>query len=200
MVSVEGLAVILSLAGVWWTSVRNPVCWPVGLASVLLYAWVFAGARLYSDALLQAVYAVLQCYGWWNWRRAAAAGASDGAASARLAARPAVVRPQARALVLALAAGAAAALVLGALMARFTDAARPWFDAALAALSLVAQFWMARLYRVNWLLWIAVDVAYVLLYLDRGLPLTAALYAVFVALAGFGWWKWRPPLRAAAAA
>jgi nicotinamide mononucleotide transporter len=168
--------------------VRNPVCWPVGLVSVLLYGWIFLGARLYSDMLLQGIYAVLQAYGWWNWRRAARAPAASG--SGLPDRRPPVVQARLRDLLGALLAGAVAALMLGAIMARYTDAALPWLDAALAALSLVAQYWMARLYRINWLLWIAVDLVYVLLYLNRGLPLTAALYVGFVVLAGIGWRMW----------
>jgi nicotinamide mononucleotide transporter len=198
------LAVALSLAGVWWTSVRNPVCWPVGLASVLLYGWIFLGARLYSDALLQIVYAVLQCYGWWCWRRAGGdapdAGRDAAGGAARQASRrPPVAHPRAGQLLAALLAGIAGALALGALMHRYTDAALPWLDASLAAMSLVAQFWMARLYRLNWLLWIGVDLVYIGLYLNRGLALTAALYAGFVALAAYGWWQWRPQARGSAA-
>jgi nicotinamide mononucleotide transporter len=194
----ESLAVVLSLAAVWWTSVRNPVCWPVGLVSVLLYGWIFLGARLYSDALLQIVYAVLQCYGWWNWRRArpvveAARGAAPTAlAATQSEARPAVVVPRAYQLLWTLGVGGVGAVLLGGVMARYTDAALPWLDAALAALSLVAQYWMARLFRANWLLWIAVDLVYVMLYLNRGLPVTAALYAGFVGLAMLGWWRWNP--------
>ncbi len=190
---IEIIAAILSLAGVWWTSVRNPVCWPVGLASVLLYAWVFDAARLYSDALLQLVFAALQVYGWWHWHRAARDGphADEGAPG-----RPRVAAPQARVLAASLATGAVGGLALGAFMALHTDAVLPWLDAALAAASLVAQFWMARLYRLNWLLWIAVDVIYVFVYASRGLPTTALLYVAFVALAAYGWWKWRAPAAA----
>ncbi len=175
---------------------RNRLCWPVGLVSVLLYGWVFYGARLYSDALLQMVYAGLQCYGWWQWHRASAH-----------ARRPHVRRPRARDLAAALLVGVIGAIALGAIMSRFTDAALPWLDAALTALSLVAQYWMARLYRVNWLLWIAVDLVYVAVYAVRELPLTAVLYAGFVVLAVLGWRQWgradavsRPVTQAAAGA
>lgn len=177
----EALAVALSVAAVWWTTTRNPLCWPVGLLSVLLYAWIFARARLYSDALLQLVYAALAVYGWWQWRRAP-----------RIAGRPSPRTPARAELLGPPALGLAGAAALGALMARYTDAALPWLDATLTAYSLVAQYWMARLVRANWLLWIAVDVVYVGVYIARGLPLTAALYAGFVGLAALGWRSWRP--------
>jgi len=190
----EILAVALSVAAVWWTTVRNRLCWPVGLLSVLLYGWIFYGAKLYSDALLQLVFAALQCYGWWQWRMAPA--------PLRL---PQVRRPKGRDLALGVLLGAMGALALGALMAHYTDAALPWLDAALTAFSLVAQYWMARLYRANWLLWILVDLVYVGLYVVRHLPLTAVLYAGFVLLAVLGWRQWgrtereRPAIQAAAA-
>jgi len=181
------------VAAVWWTSVRNALCWPSGLVSVLLYAWIFQRARLYSDALLQLVYAVLLLYGWWNWRRAPAGPpAAEGAKGATSrASRPLVRRPAALEIGLPLAIALPAALALGAFMARHTDAAWPWLDATLTALSLVAQVWMARLLRVNWLLWIGVDLVYVPLYASRQLPTTAALYAVFLVLAVLGWWRWK---------
>ena len=175
---IEAFAIALSIAAVWLTTSRNILCWPMGLASVLVYGWIFAGARLYSDALLQLIYAALEIYGWWQWRRQP----QDGPQPAVRSARPAEVWvPLALALI--------GAGLLGALMSR-TDAALPWLDASLTALSLVAQFWMARMIRANWLMWIAVDVVYVGVYWVRGLPPTALLYAGFVVMAGLGWWRW----------
>jgi nicotinamide mononucleotide transporter len=182
---VEALGVALSVAAVWLTTTRNPWCWPVGLASVLVYGWIFVGARLYSDALLQLVYAFLEIYGWWQWRRLPQA-----------AGQPAVRAPRPMEIWLPAVLALAGAVALGAGMARYTDAALPWLDAVLTAASLVAQYWMARLIRANWLLWIVVDLVYVGVYWSRALPLTAALYAGFVVLAAIGWWRWRPaPLR-----
>jgi nicotinamide mononucleotide transporter len=175
----EFVAVALSLLAVWWTTRRNAWCWPTGLASVLLYAWIFFTSRLYSDALLQLAFAALLIYGWWCWRRAPRANDL-----------PLVRRPAWRDIFVPLGTGTLGALALGALMANYTDASIPWLDATLTALSLVAQYWMARLYRINWPLWIALDVVYVGVYITKDLPLTAGLYAVFIALAVFGWRQW----------
>jgi len=150
---------------------------------VVLYGGVFYSARLYSDALLQIVYAALELYGWRTWQRAPQDAATDP--------HPSVVPASGFMIGGGLFAGAVGWAVLGALMARYTDAALPWVDSGLTSYSLVAQFWMARLVRANWLLWIAVDVIYVGLYINRDLQVTAGLYAVFVPLAGIGWWSWR---------
>ena len=181
---VESLAIVLSLAAVWWTTRRNPLCWPVGFLSVVLYGGVFYSARLYSDALLQIVYAALELYGWRTWLRAPQDEAHD--------AHPRVAPASGRMIGGGLLAGAVGWTMLGALMSRYTDAALPWVDSGLTAFSLVAQFWMARLVRANWLLWIGVDVIYVGMYLNQGLRLTAGLYLAFIALAVMGWRSWRP--------
>ena len=100
---------------------------------VLLYTWVFFEVKLYSDMLLQVVYAALQVYGWWQWTRAGEVKQGRQVTSLGV---PAIMA--------SLAVGAVGSLLLGAAMAHWTDAAQPWLDAALTGFSLVAQMWMAQ--------------------------------------------------------
>ena len=76
-------------------------------------------------------------------------------------------------------------------MASYTDAAAPRWDAAVAALSVTAQFLMSRRHLQSWLLWIAVDVLAIGLFYTRDLVPTSALYAVFLGLAVAGYIQWR---------
>ena len=69
---------------------------------------------------------------------------------------------------------------IAALMARFTDAAAPWQDAAVAALSVLAQFLLARRHLESWLIWIAVDLLAIQLFWSRDLIPTAALLWVLI--------------------
>ncbi|MDN3720183.1 nicotinamide riboside transporter PnuC [Roseibium salinum] len=78
-----------------------------------------------------------------------------------------------------LAATAAAWLVIGWFMSTFTDAAAPYWDAAVAAFSVTAQFLMSRRYLESWILWICVDLLAIQLFYSRDLAPTAALYTVF---------------------
>ena len=87
----------------------------------------------------------------------------------------------------ALAGLAAVAGVLGAA----TDSPAPLADAAVLSLSLVAVWGQARKKLETWWVWIAVDLIAIPLYLERGLLLTAALYAVFLALCIEGLRAWR---------
>ena len=180
----EIIGVIVSALAIWLTARRKMLCWPVGLASVALYGWIFFDAKLYSDMLLQGAFAVLQVYGWWVWLEQGKRNTQVDSGEVRV---QAVTR---KALVMGLLLAVIGSAVLGSLMARFTDAALPYVDASLTAFSLVAQFWTARRYIASWWLWIAVDVVYVGMFLFKGLYPTSGLYALFVALAVIGLRDW----------
>lgn len=180
MTWIELAAAVLSALGVWLTARRHPLCWPVGLVSVLIYALVFVDARLYSDALLQGAFGVMLVYGWIRWMQHL--DSTGHVRVTRLARAPALRH---------LAVGAVGAVALGYVMQRWTDATLPWLDAALTAFSLVAQWWEARRHTAAWWLWIGVDVIYVGVYLYKDLHITALLYLGFVALAIIGLRAWR---------
>ncbi|POA75300.1 nicotinamide riboside transporter PnuC [Pseudomonas sp. DP16D-R1] len=180
MSGLELFAAALGVIAVWLTVKQNPWCWPIGLVMVLVYSWIFFEVKLYSDMLLQVIYAALQLYGWWQWTRAG--DAHHGREVSRLGKH---------AVVSGLAIGAACSLLLGAAMAHWTDAAQPWLDAFLTAFSLVAQWWMAQKRLQCWPLWIVLDCIFVGLFLYKGMYVTAALYGLFTLLAIQGWRSWR---------
>ncbi|EJM60442.1 nicotinamide riboside transporter PnuC [Pseudomonas sp. GM48] len=187
MSGLELFAAALGVIAVWLTVKQNAWCWPIGLVMVLLYSWIFFEVKLYSDMLLQVVYAALQLYGWWQWTR------FDDTTHGRE-----VSRLDTRSVALSLTVGALGSLLLGAAMAHWTDAAQPWLDAALTGFSLVAQVWMAQKRVQCWPLWITLDVIFVGLFIYKGLYLTATLYGLFTVIAVQGWREWRadPALRA----
>ena len=63
MSALELAAVVASALGVWLTGRRAPVCWVVMVLASALYGIVFWQARLYADAALQGVFALLALYG-----------------------------------------------------------------------------------------------------------------------------------------
>jgi len=183
MSGLELFAAALGVIAVWLTVKQNPWCWPIGLVMVLLYSWVFFEVKLYSDMLLQIIYAALQLYGWWQWTRGGEA--RQGRSVSQL---------EASTIVLSLALGAVGSLALGAAMAHWTDAAQPWLDAALTGFSLVAQWWMAQKRVQCWPLWLVLDVIFVGLFIYKGMYLTAGLYGLFAVIAIQGWREWRADL------
>jgi nicotinamide mononucleotide transporter len=175
---------LTTLVGIWLTTRRLLICWPIVLAADVIYLVVFYRARLLSDALLQVFFVAFTLYGWWHWWR-----------GVREEGEVRVVPLNLRGWVAGLAAGAVGAVLLGWLMVR-VGAALPHLDAALTSYSLVASWWQARKHTANWWLWIAVNLVYIGEYLFKDLVATAVLYLLLVILAVMGLVDWR---RAAAA-
>lgn len=176
---------VTTIAGIWLTTRRTLLCWPVVLAADVIYLVVFYRAQLLSDALLQIFFLAFTLYGWWHWWRGVQA---EGEVRIEpLGPRPAIA---------ALAMGVAGSVVLGVVTTRL-HAALPFLDAALTSFSLVASWWQARKHTASWWLWIAVDVIYVGEYIYKHLWPTALLYAGLVGLAVLGLRDWNRAARQA---
>lgn len=185
MGGLEIAAALLGVINVVLVVRRSVWNYPFGIAMVSLYFFVFHDAKLYSDALLQIFFLVIQLYGWWAWTRAEQV--DHGVAVGWMTMRSRV---------LWLAGTAVAIAVWGSGMAKFTDAAAPIADATIAGLSVAAQI-LQSLRRVeSWVLWISVDAIAIGLFLWRGLDVTAALYALFLVISLFGLSEWRGKARA----
>jgi len=65
----EIIGTLLGVIGVGLMIRQQLWGWPVGLLQVAIYAWVFYAAKLYSDAILQVLFFVLQIYRWSHWAR-----------------------------------------------------------------------------------------------------------------------------------
>jgi nicotinamide mononucleotide transporter len=182
---IEIAGMITTVLGIWLTTKRLLICWPVVLAADVLYLAVFYQARLFSDALLQIFFVAFTLYGWWHWWRGMRA-------EGEVRVEPLSVRGW----IAGLAAGAVGAVLLGALMVR-VGAALPHLDAALTSYSLVASWWQARKHIANWWLWIVVNLVYIGEYIYKDLWITVVLYAGLVGLAILGLRDWRRAARAA---
>ena len=192
----ELLGFISGALCVWLVTRQSIWNWPLGVITAGFYIAVFARAGLYSDTGLQVVYLALSFYGWWHWLRGSASRTRDGATyeartSTKAAAALVVSRVPVREMLLLTGAGVAMWLLFYAISSRLPGTKSPLLDAALTATSLVAQYMMTRKYLENWMLWIAVDVAYIGLFLVRGLRLTSVLYAVYLVLAIIGYVQWK---------
>lgn len=181
MSTLEWIAAVAGALSVYLSARENIWSWPTGILNVGLYIIVFRRTGLYSDMGLQVVYLVLSIYGWYEWLY----GGKD---RTQLAVSRASLREWAITIPVA--------VVFWLALARYTatlpGVALPSVDAGLTTLSLVAQWMLTRKILENWALWIVADIAYVPMYLYKKLPVTAALYALFLVLAAMGlrsWWR-----------
>ena len=163
--------------------------YPFALAMVSLSFFVFLEKKLYSDMLLQIFFLAVNLYGWWNWTDAKRAAGQVPVT---------MLSNGARAGWVTMALGAS--LFWGFVMARFTDAAAPFWDATIAGLSVAGQILMARRRIENWAFWIIVDIIAVPLFWSRGIYFFSGLYFLLLLLSIAGLIDWRRALRAQAVA
>ncbi len=186
--ALELAAFISGLLCVWLTQRMHIANWPAGLFNTVCFFFLFVEAKLYADALLQVAFFTLGVYGWWSWARVrAAAGTLPVTRAGR--------REVGVILGLALLGTGLAAAVLIA----WTDSPAPWPDAAILVLSLLATWAQAQRRLESWVLWIVVDLISIPLYWSRALPLTAALYVIFLMICIAGLMSWKARLAAASA-
>jgi nicotinamide mononucleotide transporter len=167
-----------------WLVVREHMWnWPIGLANNLFFFVLFLRGRLFADMALQVVYFILGLYGWSSWKF------GGELHSALQITRTTGREWAALGILLPL-----ATIALRQVLVAVNDAA-PFWDSLTTLLSLGAQYLLCRKRIENWFLWISADVIYVPLYISRTLPLTAALYAVFLAMCVVGLREWNRALR-----
>lgn len=185
----EAMATVLGLVNQWLTIRQNIWCWPLGIGSVALFAFVFFDAKLYSDVLLQLFYVALQIYGWHHWLY-------GGPSRNRLRPRALASAEYWQVLVLI----AVGSVALGTVMRTLTDASLPYLDASATGISLVAQWLQARKLIESWLLFIVANLLFIGIYAAKGLYITIVLYGVITVMAVAGFVAWRRSYRTAGGA
>lgn len=179
----EVVAVIFGIVSVYLSTRENIWSWPTALINVSLFSALFLESGLYSDTGLQVVYFVLSVYGWYEWLYG---GAGRTAIAVSRTSRKTWIGVGAIAIVMW--------ALLGTITSRLPGTALPYVDAATTTVSLIAQWMMTRKLLENWLIWIAVDVVYIGMFIFKGLYLTAFNYGIYLALAVLGYVAWKRSL------
>ena len=167
---------VINITLLIWRTVWN---YPFGMIMVALYIFVFWEKRLYAEAGLQVFFFLAQAWGWWLWLKA---GGHDSRVPVRW------LDNMSR--MVWVTATLAVSLNLGWVMHRFTDAVMPFADSAIAGASVSAQILLAFRRIENWILWIVIDIASILLYINRGLHPTAGLYGGMLVMSLLGLKEW----------
>jgi nicotinamide mononucleotide transporter len=164
-----------------WLNVRQNIWgWFWAVISSGIYAWVYFTEQLYSDMELQFVFIAISVYGYWHWRKG-----SSTTQNLAVTNTPTNYWIPLATLALVFTLGS------GYLHSQYTNAYLPYADSALTAISLIAQWLMARKYIENWWLWIVANIAYIVLYYQKNLLATAVLYFILLLLAGLGYKQWK---------
>lgn len=185
MSTFEIVAAVFGIISVFLSTRQNVWSWPTSLVNNVMYVVYFLGIKLYALMALNGIFALIAVYGWYEWM-------FGGANKTELR----VTRTPPRLALLLAALSAAAWGAIWILLSHHTADPAPVADAFFFAVSLTAQWMMARKYYECWWIWVALNIlAIPFFYLQKSYP-TMVQYAVFLVLATQGWMYWKRSLPA----
>jgi len=156
--------------------------WLIGGISALIYIAVFLNAGLLAAMGLQVYFLGVSLYGWIKW------GGDD---KEEADTKQTVSKMALSVFIISIAAAAVAYLFLAYILAEFSKDPMPRADALIAAISMLATYWVTKKYIENWILWIIVNALSLYLYISQGLYATTVLYFVYLTGAVVGYIHWR---------
>ena len=177
----ETIAVILGVAYLLLAMKQSQWCWYAPFGSPAIFSWLFFDVSLLMESALNVYYLAMAIYGWVAWHK----GAHSENESLKI--QSWTMNQHALAIFSVL----TISLCSGYLLSENTSAIMPYLDSFTTWGAILTTWMVTRKVLENWLYWLVIDGAAIVLYIDRELYLTALLMALYLLLATIGWFIWR---------
>ena len=170
----------LGLLYLWLEYKANIWLWIVGAIMPVVHGVLYFQSGIYADAAMQLYYVLAGVYGLVVWKRRPKKS-DDGH----------IRHTPMKWIVPLVAVYVVLHIAFYFFLSECTDSRVPLFDWMSTALSIVAMWMLSRKLVEQWLVWLVVDMISVGLYIYKGIPITAGLYALYCILAVAGYVRWR---------
>ena len=177
----EVLGFVTGLCYLWYEYHASARLWIFSIIMPMIGMVLYFNKGIYADFAINIYYFLIAIYGYVAWTFNFSKKQKEELPISRIKLRAAVV-----------CAVVAAVLWLGIsyVLRTYTDSTVPYIDAFTTSLSIVAMWMLARKYVEQWLVWIMVDAVSAGLYFYKGIPFYGVLYAIYTAVAYFGYRRW----------
>ena len=180
----EWLAAVLGMAYVWLAAKESAWCWPAAFLSTLIYTLLFWQGQLPMQSLLNLYYLVMAVYGWQQWQK--------GRHSPHDVEETLEISQKSLRFHLAfVVVGATLSFIFGLWMQIEKLSIAPFLDASVTIFSVMTTYLMVKKVLENWLYWLVIDTAAIILYWQNGYYPTVLMFAVYLVIAGYGYIEWR---------
>lgn len=164
---------------------QNILLWPFGLIGALVYIYIYYSAQLYADMSLQVYYVLISIYGWFYWKTA-----KDKNENVKLE----VKYTNKNLALLLLITTLFLFIIFSFILAKYTNASLPYWDALTTAAGITATWMLAKKYIEHWIVWVFVNIISVIIYIYKDLHITAVLFVIYTTMAIVGYFQWRKQL------
>ncbi len=176
----EILAVVFGIAYILLAAKESLWTWLFAFLSTLIYTLLFWEGALVSSSLLNFYYMGMAVYGFTLWR-------SSGEKGEELE----ITQWSAKKNISMIVSGLVIAAVLGYLSDTYTEAKFAYLDTFVMVFSVLATWMLANKILENWIYWMVIDVAAIVLYWKSGYLATIILFSLYVILAFYAYVSWR---------
>lgn len=180
------LGTALGFLYLWLEFRTSPWMWVVGSIMPAIYIVVLYQAGIYADCGMEVYYFLAGIYGLVIWLR----GKTEQ--GEQVAIRP---TPSRTYVWLALT-FVVLFVAIAVFLREFTDSRVPYIDSFTTSLSVIAMWMLSRKYIEQWWVWLVVDAVSSGLYIYKGVYGRSLLYAVYTAMAIYGYYTWRRQMNA----
>ena len=181
------ITTILGLIYIWLEYRAHIALWVVGIIMPALDIVLYWQHGLYGDAGMACYYVLAALYGLFVWKFRKTRKKKEPL--------PIIYMPRSKYLPVVVTFLAAWGITYYVLVT-WTNSTVPVLDSFTNALSFVGLWALARKYLEQWLFWIVVDSVCAVLYIHKGIPFKAGLYALYVIIAIAGYFKWKSMAKA----
>ena len=164
----------------------NILTFVFGFAQVGTYTYLCCLERFYAEIAMNVYYFVTMIYGVYCWRKHLN---QDDQMNIQTRTMPPYMLAILSVIVLAL------SVVVGWVLARYTDDSQPYLDAFTTVPAIVAQILMVLVFREQWYLWLVVDVLATIMWLRAGNYCMALQYAFWCTNCVYGFVQWTKALK-----
>lgn len=176
----ESIAALLGVAYIILAAKESKWCWPFAFANTLIYTVLFWEGQLPMQALLNLYYMGMAIYGYILWRKHVD-NESDVLITSWSFSKQ----------VLFLLVGTILSLVTAYFLEKTATSQSPYLDASVTIFSIMNTWLLARKILQNWMYWIIIDSAAIMLYIQTEYYATAALFVLYTILALVGAINWQ---------
>lgn len=183
LLAMSGWEVVASLLGIGYiifAARESQWCWPLAFVSTLIYTILFWEGQLPMQALLNFYYMGMAIYGYLLWHK-------HGHAEDDLPISSWSWSKQ----LLFLAVGTTLTVVTASYLSSIGASQSPYLDAGVTVFSVLNTWLMAKKVLQNWLYWIVIDAAAIVLYVQHGYYATIVMFSIYLVLACIGMISWQ---------
>ena len=181
----EIIAVLTGIISVWFAKKENILLYPIGTVSVLIWIYLCWIGEIYSQAVINLFFLIMNIYGWYNWSR------KDNSEINKVQIKFSSLKEK----LLVITVAALLTLLIYSALSNVEILNFNWkfvlMESFITSLNFIGMWLMAWKRVENWVLWIIGDIFCIPLFVFKEYYLSVAQFSIFIIIAFMGYFEWR---------